>query len=118
MDPKTTIAILIGISNYKNSNEFPELPAAVDNVYELKKTLLTSIGIPKEKIHSRIDIKNREDFSIFINKVFDSNRDPISTVFFYYAGHGELSRDAQQFYLTLSDSNRSLLDDTAIVPNR
>ena len=93
--------MLIGVETYEDE-ELHDLPAALDNVKELRKILWSdTVGLPKSNVKREIDLKSRSDFE---NKLYDLiEGNEIDTLIIYYSGHGILD-DNDLFYLSFSET--------------
>ncbi|RQH43304.1 Clp protease [Okeania hirsuta] len=89
------IALLIGVSEYKN---FTKLPSAVNDVDALQEVLLNSEmgGFDEVKTFKNI---NRQDMEYEIYKLFDSRKSN-ELLLFYFSGHGITNPKGDLFIAT------------------
>lgn len=89
--PRNIHALVIGISNYRDRMDFPTLPYATNDAYEIASMLKNPevIGIPEENVTVLTD--NQATYTNIYSaldnlmRVATSNN---SLIFFYYSGHG------------------------------
>ena len=112
-------AIIIGIENYKNSeqSDFFNVPGALNDVAKIELYFRESLGIPSGNI-IRLNDPTVTDFLKVIasNPKFPSNRTLTSDseLFIYYSGHGYVNPQNQKQYFLTVDSDDDLLDLTAV----
>lgn len=102
------IALLLGVSKYKNAND---LPACLSDVL-LVKDLLDSSGEYEEIlcIHKSMpSSKIKQDIVSFLKRF---KNETISQFLFYYTGHGDF--DGNEFYHLLGDFDKSKHKQTTI----
>jgi uncharacterized caspase-like protein len=89
------IALLIGVSEYKN---FPKLPSVVNDVDALQEVLLNPEmgGFDEVKTFQNI---NRQDMEYEIYKLFDSHKSN-ELLLFYFSGHGITNPKGNLFIAT------------------
>ncbi|NEO66358.1 MAG: caspase family protein [Moorea sp. SIO4G2] len=98
------LALLIGVSEYRN---FPKLPSAVNDVDALQEVLLNSEmgGFDEVKTFQNI---NRQDIEDEIYKLFDS-RKSTELLLFYFSGHG-ITNDKGHLFLATPETNKNQRD--------
>ena len=101
IDKHKTFAFLIGIETYEDE-ELHDLPAALDNVKELRKILWSkTVELPKSNVKREIDLRTRSDFEDKLYDLVETN--DIDTLIIYYSGHGILDDD-DHFFLSFSET--------------
>ncbi len=106
------IALLIGISNYERSDEFPRLPAARKDVYALKEVLENPKigGFPPVQV--MIDSSESQSVLEEIEKLFvNGKKDDL--LLLYFSGHGVLD-ERNLLHLCTYKTRKNLLGSTAI----
>lgn len=85
------IAILIGVSNYKNAIQLPACKLDVENMHRL----LSATG-KYEEVHKVIDPINTDELKDSIRSFFTKYKSspPIQEAFVYFSGHGTYQNDA------------------------
>lgn len=102
--PEKTSVLLIGTSVF-DDKELSDLPAALDNITELKRIFVDKIGIPIAEVKHKIDITDKSELLIDIKK--HAKRKEYFIL--YYAGHGILDEDDNdKLYFSIK---KSTIDD-------
>ncbi|MBB2743418.1 UNVERIFIED_ORG: chaperone protein DnaK [Microbispora rosea subsp. rosea] len=98
-DPRGSRAVLIGVADYADPQEWPPLPAVRANVADLRQTLTDPElwGLPEENCTTLLDPRDVGDV---LDAIAEATRNANDTAIVYYAGHG--SRTFQELRLTLS----------------
>ncbi len=110
IDPSKILAILIGIDSYE-AQDLHDLPAALDNVTNLRNAL-KRIGIPSRNIKSIVSIDKRDGLLQKVNKATAEN--DYDSILIYYAGHGLMDSNYENFYLSVGETNVDDLPFTAL----
>ncbi|MDI3407252.1 caspase, EACC1-associated type [Streptomyces cavernicola] len=102
IDPKNSVCVLIGVSEYTYLNR---LPSVTNNLTELRAVLTdkTVWGIPDDS-KSIVSVPNPKDSAALIRPIIQAAKRAKDTLIVYYAGHGVVDREDQELYLTLPDS--------------
>lgn len=98
LNTEETGVFLIGSSTFLDKG-LSDLPAALNNISELKRIFFKSIGIPLENIKHKIDVKDKAELLIDI-KCHATGKEYF---FLYYSGHGILDDD-DKLYFSLTNS--------------
>ncbi|GII55155.1 hypothetical protein Pth03_35440 [Planotetraspora thailandica] len=98
-DPDGSRAVLIGVANYADPEEWPDLPAVLANLADLRRALTDPDlwGLPAGNC---VDLVDPRDAGDVLDAIADATRRASDTVLVYYAGHG--ARTHSDFRLTLS----------------
>jgi hypothetical protein len=122
------LAIIIGVKEY-NQEGLNTLEAADNNANEFRKTLRErkygaevtpegkiNIGVPADNIFKRTDgaVKSHELKVEIVNWLNKRNNDRINLIIFYYSGHGYFDTDKSQYYLTVKETDKKFIRDTAL----
>ena len=112
---KNALAIIIGISNYKNTPAkaiFADSDAMIFRDYASEK-----LGIPENRIKTLINDGADETEMLLAVQTWLSRsvKQDQTDVYVFFAGHGLASDDGQNMYLLPYDGSPELLDRTAIL---
>lgn len=110
LDPKRTLAILVGVQKYDDP-DFINIEPALKNVAEFKKVLLDDsiFGIPEHNIHELINGKDVEIEDELEKLTKAAKKSGISTILFFFTGHG-YKRTDKKYYLATTNSRKSRIN--------
>jgi len=111
---RTTYALIVGISNYKN---IEQLNYADDDAISVRDYFLDSKIVARENMYDLIDSNaTRSAFFANLKKIYDKIRpDSNDRVIIYFAGHGDNeSRTGQGYLLAYDCENASYASSDAI----
>ena len=111
MDHANTFALLIGSSDFPQDPSIAKIPNVKVNLDFLNKILINTevVGIPE----TNITISLNEKKSLIEKKLRDiafKTRKPENTLLVYYTGHGIMSSEDYQLYLTTHDTSKKDLE--------
>jgi hypothetical protein len=115
-DPKTTLAIILGASEFPKSKSLASNPAFASSSKKFKEYLIdsTGFGLPTENLLDLFDTTNPpssidEIVTEFINERLSELRNrgtPAQDVLLYYVGHGGFTDDGRaEYFLALYNTN-------------
>ncbi len=109
-DTDKTHAILIGASEFEQTDDLLlPLPAVPKNLDALKQWL-KGIGLPDTQITPLLNPSNGADITLKLDKIVkEAKKGRINTLIFYYAGHGIPDKN-QELYLATRQTDRSSFD--------
>ena len=109
-NPKSTIAILIGSSEYEQ--DFSPIPNIRNNILDLKTTLAKDslLGIPSQNIIEILDKTHDKTIELISQSISNPHFD---TLIFYYSGHGYPTLEGQLF-LTTTNSKKATIKYTSL----
>ncbi|MER6526941.1 caspase family protein [Streptomyces sp. NPDC001508] len=93
-------AVLIGVSHYRH---FHDLPNVERNLTDLRRLLTSprSWNLPEENCHV---ISDPADAQKVLGAVQEAAAQATEALLVYYAGHGQIDSDEEEFFLTHKDS--------------
>jgi hypothetical protein len=113
---KDTVAIIIGIADYKN---LPRADFANDDARAFYDYAIRGLGVKVENIKLLVDEDAGQGEILKTFKTWLPSRVTSTTdVYVYYSGHGLPSADGQTLYLLPQLADRDLIEDTAVAQNR
>lgn len=110
-DLHNTQALLIGTSKFPNDTSINDIPNVEINIELLKKVLTNTdlVGIPKENIVVSLNEDNKQIQKKLLN-IAKATKSKKSTLLVYYSGHGIMSSNDYELYLTTTDTTTELLE--------
>ena len=109
---RDAVAIIIGISDYKN---LPKADFANEDAKSFYQYAMRGLGIKKENIKLLID-SDADQTEIYraFKAWLPAHANATTDVYVYYSGHGLPSIDGQTLYLLPQRADRDLIEETAI----
>lgn len=106
--------ILIGVSKYPDDTHVTDVPNIKTNINLLKKTLISSnyVGISNENVLVSLN-KSKSDLENELT-TFVKNTSEDETLIIYYSGHGFVSDNNSELYLSTTDTKLNQLESTGI----
>lgn len=89
--PRNIYAVIIGVGHYMDSNDFPELPYAVNDAQAIKNMLTDTniIGVPETNIRMLLNEEaTSRNIYAAVDEITRQASAPNTLVFFYFSGHG------------------------------
>lgn len=115
IDHKNSIAVLIGVSEYKtDTDDFWDLPNCINNVKKLQELLQNPkiCNFQPENVHLfKGKVESAETVPLFELAKERSKQD---LFLIYFTGHGTLESDTLELYLAFSNTRKVALQTTAI----
>ena len=113
IEPSQTKAILIGVSEFQDKQNFVNAPPIKNNILKLEKLLQDTaiLGLPKENIIVFNQNERHDDILDGIETFL--KEDFADTVIFYFAGHGYKTK-VGDFYMVTHNSRASRMRSTSI----
>ena len=113
---RDAVAIIIGISEYKN---LPKADFANDDARNFYDYAIRALGVKPENIRLLVDSEAGQGeilktFKSWLPARVNQNTD----IYIYYSGHGLPSVDGQTLYLLPQQADRDLIEDTAVAQSR
>jgi hypothetical protein len=114
IDPKYTKAVLIGVSEFKDSKHFINAEPIKNNIPALKSLLLNHeiAGLAEENVLEFTENQRHDEILDSIEKFIKEG--DIDTIIFYFAGHGFRTIEGE-FYLVTNNSKSRRIKSTAIL---
>jgi hypothetical protein len=111
IDHMDTFALLIGSSSFPEDSSIASIPNVLANLQYFKKSLINPeiVGIPESNITISQD-ENRSEIERKLRDIADKTRNKKYTLLIYYTGHGILSSDDFQLYLTTHFTSKQNLE--------
>lgn len=106
-----TRVLLVGTSTYPNDKSIKAIPNVEVNLSMLKKTLTNTdlVGIPEENIVLSLNEDNKQIQKKLIDLI-KSTKSKLSTLMVYYSGHGIMSANDYELYLTTAQTSTDYLE--------
>ena len=108
LNPKKTLAILVGVSKYDN---WTNIEPAIQNVTSLAAMLAKKevFGLPETNIETVKEGSSAEVMAAVIRLIEGVDRNKFETLIFYFAGHGYRRVD-RSYFLVAKDTNKQLVN--------
>ncbi len=118
-DRHSVKALLIGISKYKNDTSLSSIPNVKKNIKLLEKALLSNYALHINKKDITISLnENKTDIERRLMQAATEAKNHNYTLLVYYSGHGIISTQNFNLYLSAGDTTNNYLEADGIHVDR